>query len=74
MMLTALLRNDEEILFEEPLHIAERIANTITDLLYKQGTWKVADLRAANFSYDDIARHLPEACKIVEQRPRPSQR
>jgi hypothetical protein len=73
-MLAALLKTDEETPLDQPLHIAERIANTINELLYKQGTWKVADLRAANFSYDDIARYLPEACKIVEQRPRPSQR
>lgn len=73
-MQSAALKAEEEIPSEKPLHIAERIANTIVDLLYTQGTWKVADLRAANFSYDDIARYLPEACKIVEQRPRPSQR
>ena len=72
-MLTALLRHGEEMPLEEPLHIAERIANTIADLLSKQGTWKVDDLKIANYSYDDIARYLPEACKIVEQRPRPSQ-
>jgi len=70
----ALRAQTEEQPKEQPLHVAERIANTIIEFLYTKGTWKVEDLRAANFSYDELARYLPEACRILEQRPRPSQR
>jgi hypothetical protein len=73
-MISAQLSHQEDLLQEKPIHVAERIANTIIEFLYTKGTWKIEDLRAANFSYDDIARYLPEACRIVEQRPRPSQR
>ena len=73
-MISALLSHQEDFQQEKPIHVAERIANTIVEFLYTKGTWKIEDLRAANFSYDDIARYLPEACRIVEQRPRPSQR
>jgi hypothetical protein len=73
-MISALRSHQEDLQEEAPLHVAERIANTIMEFLYIKGTWKIEDLRAANFSYDELARYLPEACRIVEQRPRPSQR
>lgn len=73
-MISALRAHQEDLQNEEPLHVAERIANEIVECLYKKGTWKIEDLRAANFSYDELARYLPEACRIVEQRPRPSMR
>jgi hypothetical protein len=73
-MTVALRKSEDGQSEDQPLHVAERIANTITECLFVKGTWKIEDLRAANYSYDDLARYLPEACKIVEQRPRPSQR
>jgi hypothetical protein len=69
--MTVVLRKSEE---EQPLHVAERMANTMMEMLNEDKTWSIADLRRANFSINDIARYLPEACKIVEQRPRFSQR
>lgn len=73
-MISALLSHQEDLQEEQPLHVADRIANEIIELLYTKGTWKIEDLRSANFSYDELARYLPEACRIVEQRPRPSMR
>ena len=73
-MISALLSHQEDFQQEQPVHVVERIANTIIECLYTKGTWKIEDLRAADFSYDDLARYLPEACRIVEQRPRPSLR
>lgn len=73
-MISALLSHQEDLQEGQPLHVADRIANEIIELLYTKGTWKIEDLRAASFSYDELARYLPEACRIVEQRPRPSTR
>lgn len=73
-MIMAMRKSQEERPPEQPVHVAQRIANTILDCLFEKNSWSVADLRAANFSYDDLARYLPEACKIVEEHPRPSQR
>ena len=73
-MNVAVRKIEEEKPPEQPLHVAERMANVMIDCMYQKRTWKVEDLRAANFSLNDIARYLPAACDLVEKRNRPSQR
>lgn len=67
------LRMTKEQQDAEPVHAAERMARAIMECLDGADQCTIQDLRSMGFSLDELARHWPEAWKIVEaRRPRKS--
>ncbi|MDE1900961.1 MAG: hypothetical protein KGI37_04860 [Alphaproteobacteria bacterium] len=58
----------------ETEHVVERMATAIAERMDQKGECSIMHLRDMGFSLDNIARHWPQACKLVEiKRPNPWQ-